>query len=287
MTSSGWQEAIPADARDPEVVGDDAEQEADLVGPEAVAREARPMSGGFALLDPLLRGPALVIEADDSPIRSGQGGNDESHPREKSSEMMLDLGDHPSRPVPGGRLILEASILHQRGVAGSAVGPNEQIFDGPLQDTVGREADRVPHTPPLQRFVQGWQGKGRISSDDDGVSSGLAAIDDGEEHLIPSVSTVDVARPERGGQAVAALVEDEERVIADGLEVMGWSAPEARRDVIEGAAGVVPRRGGHPWRFERSESISGSRSFTSRPSTRAAKCWSGGGSCPRSTCGRT
>src|SRR5713101_5706204 len=38
-----------------EVVGDDAEQEADLVGPEAVAREARPMSGGFALLDPLPR----------------------------------------------------------------------------------------------------------------------------------------------------------------------------------------------------------------------------------------
>src|ERR1700736_1238213 len=103
------------------------------------------MSGGFSLLDPLLRGPALVIEADDSPIRSGQGGNDESHPREKSPEMMLDLGDHPSRPVPGGRLILEASILHQRGVAGSAAGPNEQIFDGPLQDTVGREASRTSH----------------------------------------------------------------------------------------------------------------------------------------------
>jgi hypothetical protein len=30
---------------------------------------------------------------------------------------------------------------------------------------------------------------------------------------------VDVARPERGGQAVALVVEDEERLIADGLEV--------------------------------------------------------------------
>src|SRR5712691_1823451 len=37
--------------------------------------------------------------------------------------------------------------------------------------------------------------------------------------LSPPVRTVDVARPERGGQAVAVLVEDEERVVADGLEV--------------------------------------------------------------------
>jgi hypothetical protein len=53
---------------------------------------------------------------------------------------------------------------------------------------------------------------------------------------------VDVARPEFGGHAVTARVEDEEGVIADGLEVMGWSASEVGRDVIEGAAGVVPRR---------------------------------------------
>jgi len=33
-----------------EAVGDDPEQEADLVGPEAVTGEARPMDGGFALL---------------------------------------------------------------------------------------------------------------------------------------------------------------------------------------------------------------------------------------------
>ena len=30
---------------------------------------------------------------------------------------------------------------------------------------------------------------------------------------------MDVARPERGGQAVAVLVKDEERMIADGFEV--------------------------------------------------------------------
>ena len=41
-----------------DVIRDDPEQQADLIGPEPC----------FALLDPLLRGPALVVEADDSPV---------------------------------------------------------------------------------------------------------------------------------------------------------------------------------------------------------------------------
>jgi len=75
-----------------------------------MAREPGPVGGGLALLDPLLRRPALVVEADDGAIRPGQGGDDEAHPGKEFPKMMLDLGDHPSRLVPGGRLILEASI---------------------------------------------------------------------------------------------------------------------------------------------------------------------------------
>jgi hypothetical protein len=41
-----------------EIVGDHSEQQADLIRTEAVAREARPMGGFLALLDPLLRRPA-------------------------------------------------------------------------------------------------------------------------------------------------------------------------------------------------------------------------------------
>src|SRR6266851_3586811 len=63
-----------------EVVGDDPEQEADLVGPESVTGEPGPVGGSLALLDPLLRRPALVVEADDGAIRSGQRGDDEAHP---------------------------------------------------------------------------------------------------------------------------------------------------------------------------------------------------------------
>ena len=45
------------------VVGDHPEEQPDLVGSEAVTGEARPVSGDLALLDPLLRRPALVVKS--------------------------------------------------------------------------------------------------------------------------------------------------------------------------------------------------------------------------------
>src|SRR6266446_7945415 len=96
-----------------EVVGDDPEQQADLVGPEPVTGESGPVGGFLALLDPLLGRAALVIEADDGAVRPGQAGDDEAHPRKEFAEMMLDLGDHASRSDPRGRLILEAAVADQ------------------------------------------------------------------------------------------------------------------------------------------------------------------------------
>ena len=52
------------------------------------------------------------------------------------------------------------------------------------------------------------------------MNSGRADVfSAGEARCDPSVRTVDVAWLECGGEAVAALVEEEERVITDGLEV--------------------------------------------------------------------
>src|SRR5437773_10147183 len=48
--------------------------------------EARPVGGAFALFDPLLRRPTLVVEADDGPVGPGQGGDDEAHPRKQLAE---------------------------------------------------------------------------------------------------------------------------------------------------------------------------------------------------------
>src|SRR5438874_7745517 len=86
-----------------EVVGDDPEQQADLIGPESVTGEPGPVGGGLALFDPLLGRSALVVEADDGAICAGQGGDDEAHPRNEFPKVMLDLGDHSSRSVQIGR----------------------------------------------------------------------------------------------------------------------------------------------------------------------------------------
>jgi len=52
-----------------EVIGDDAEEQPHLVGPEPMTGEPGPVSRRLAFLDPLLRRPALVVEADDGPVR--------------------------------------------------------------------------------------------------------------------------------------------------------------------------------------------------------------------------
>src|SRR5215813_14371678 len=71
-----------------EIVGDDPEQQPNFVGPELMTGEPGPLRGGFALLDPLLRRPALVVETDDGPVRPGQSGDDETHPGKQLAQMM-------------------------------------------------------------------------------------------------------------------------------------------------------------------------------------------------------
>ncbi len=46
-----------------------------------MAGEPGPVGGFLALLDPLLRRPALVVEADDGAVRPGERGDDEADPR--------------------------------------------------------------------------------------------------------------------------------------------------------------------------------------------------------------
>jgi hypothetical protein len=76
--------------------------------------------GGFlAFLDPLLRRPTLVVEADDRPVCPRERVDDEAHPRKEFPEVVLHLGG----PVPGRGLILEAPVADERGVALSALRP--------------------------------------------------------------------------------------------------------------------------------------------------------------------
>src|SRR5262245_16852213 len=54
---------------------------------------------------------------------------------------MLDLGDHPSRSVPGCGLVVEAPIADQRRVAVPAARPSEQILDLALDSGPGLDVE--------------------------------------------------------------------------------------------------------------------------------------------------
>ncbi len=71
----------------------------------------------------------------------------------------------------------------------------------------------------FQRLVEGGQREGRVRADNDGLPLRAVAVNDGKEHAVPPVRTVHVARPQLGREAVTLWIEDEERVIADRLEV--------------------------------------------------------------------
>src|SRR5262245_12331620 len=153
-----------------EVVGDHAEEQPHLVGPKAVAGEPSPVGGGLALLDPLLRRPALIVEADDGPVNSGQGRDDEAHPREQLSEMMFDLRDHVARAVPGGGLVLEAAVADERGVTRSAARSRQQILDLALEYVIGGQPDRVAHPAAFQCLIDLGPGERGVRPDHDPLS---------------------------------------------------------------------------------------------------------------------
>src|SRR6266481_5495345 len=80
------------------------------VGGERSARQSRPLDRAFALLDPLLARPALVVESNDALGRAAHVRHDEADAGIKFSGMPLDLGDNPPRLGPGSGLIAEIGM---------------------------------------------------------------------------------------------------------------------------------------------------------------------------------
>jgi hypothetical protein len=106
------------------------------------------MGGFFALLDPLLRRPTLVVEMDDGSVRPGERGDDEADPGEELSQGDARPWRSPAAAGPTTWPDTGSFEPHQRGVAGLASGPCEQVLDPPLQYLIGREPDGISHVPP-------------------------------------------------------------------------------------------------------------------------------------------
>src|SRR5262245_15949420 len=77
-----------------EVVGERMKLEPHRIGGERSARQSRTLDRAFALLDPLLARPALVVESNDALGRAAHVRHDEADAGIKFSGMPLDLGDN-------------------------------------------------------------------------------------------------------------------------------------------------------------------------------------------------
>src|ERR1035437_4853056 len=83
-----------------QVIGDHAQPQPHLVGPEPVTTQPCHLHRLLAFLDPLLGSAPLVIESHHRSTRKRQVRHNEPHSREQLSRMMLHLCHHPPGRLP-------------------------------------------------------------------------------------------------------------------------------------------------------------------------------------------
>jgi len=80
------------------------------VGGKRATRQPRPLDRCLALLDPLLRSAALIVEGHHVLGRFPHVGDDEPDARIKLARVPLDFGDHPAWLRPASSLIAEIGM---------------------------------------------------------------------------------------------------------------------------------------------------------------------------------
>src|SRR5262249_2217694 len=196
-----------------EVVGERMKLEPHRVGGERSARQSRPLDRAFALLDPLLARPALVVECNDPLGRAAHVRHDEADAGIKFSGIPLDLGGNPRRLGPGSGLIAEIGMEPPDFIGRSSDRTLEQVANPTLQDLVGRQPDRILDPLRFEKLVDLGHGEGCIGSKIDARDLASIALHDRVEHILPAVGAVDIAGTQRGAFQVTELIEHEQRVI--------------------------------------------------------------------------
>ena len=132
---------------------------------ELAARQACPLDGVFAFLDPLLGRAALIVECDDPLGGSAQVGYNEPDARVQLTRMPLDLGNDAAGFVPGRGLIAEAgrrkaAMIIARIKAGEDLSPPSSVTVAKL--TVADLAERYlkehaeVHCKPRTKEAYRW-----------------------------------------------------------------------------------------------------------------------------------
>ena len=115
--------------------------------------------------------------------------------------------------------IAEALVAHQWFRAWPARRPEQNVFDLQLQVPVGRDADHVFRVSLFEGLVDLRLGEGGVGAKRYSLPFGLLPLDLGQQQFVPVLGAGHVARSQLRRQTVAVLVEQQQRVVADRLEV--------------------------------------------------------------------
>ena len=126
-----------------QVVGQNKQSQPHLIRDKALAGQPRPVQGILAFLDPLL-GPAATVVKVNHPLGScAPVGQDETDSRKEFAAMPLDLGNHPTRPVPTGGLVFEIGKPNDGFSGWAPHRSGQQVFDLFLKHLVGGKPDGI------------------------------------------------------------------------------------------------------------------------------------------------
>src|SRR3954451_10793176 len=126
--------------------------------------------------------------------------------------MPLYLGHDVAWLVPALGLIAEAGVGASYLVRWSPDRAFQQMSDLILQDRVGRQADRVACTLGFEELVNLRIGEGCVTPEIQMLHDPSVTSNHRLQHRPPTVSTMNVAWPQRTPLDIAELIEDEERM---------------------------------------------------------------------------
>ena len=84
-----------------------------------------------------------------------------------------------------------------------------------FQDIVGWQTNGVFNDPELQILLHLWFGKGGVAPEEQTHPLALVTFHRWRKDFLPTVSAVDVSRPQHGSLAVPEVVEQEERMVTN------------------------------------------------------------------------
>ena len=110
LSSDAPASVAPCGGRSSQVVREDEELQPDMIIDEVMTGEPRPLHCILAFLDPLLRRPPMVVEADNVLLAPAEVGDDEPNSGEKLATMPFHFRDYPTLTIPRRGMVPELAV---------------------------------------------------------------------------------------------------------------------------------------------------------------------------------